>query len=117
MTAGERTPDATEATVPVASMVESIVGCKWSLVLLQLLSDGMSRPSELLRACPDLSHKVLHERLRKMLRFGIAERTETGDKPPLQVDYELTIFGRRFIGILDAVRHLQEDVDRGQIDE
>jgi DNA-binding HxlR family transcriptional regulator len=99
------------ATIPVAAMVESIVGCKWSLRLLDQFADGHSRPSELLRGCPSLSAKVMNERLRKMVRFGIVERTVFGDKPPLEVVYELTPFGRRFMGILDEVRQLQAAID------
>lgn len=99
------------STIPVASMVESIVGCKWSLRLLDQFSAGHSRPSELLRACPSLSAKVMNERLRKMLRFGIVERTVFGDKPPLEVVYALTPFGRRFMRILDEVRQLQAAID------
>lgn len=102
-------------TVPVAAMVESIVGCKWSVRLLQLCAEGQSRPSALLRACPGLSAKVMNERLHKMLRFGIVDRTVQGDKPPLEVDYALTPLGRRFLRIIDAVRELQDAVDRGAI--
>lgn len=101
--------------IPVASMVESIVGCKWSVGLLRLLADGCNRPSALLRASPGLSAKVMNERLRKMLRFGIARRTVRGEKPPVEVEYVLTPFGRRFIRILEEVRRLQEIVDRGTV--
>jgi DNA-binding HxlR family transcriptional regulator len=97
--------------VPVAAMVESIVGCKWSVRLLQLVSEGHTRPSAMLRASPGLSAKVLNERLRKMLRFGILTRTVFGEKPPVEVEYTLTPFGRRFLRILDEVRRLQADVD------
>lgn len=103
--------------IPVASMVESIVGCKWSVGLLRLLADGCSRPSAILRASTGLSAKVMNERLRKMLRFGIVSRTVFGDKPPVEVEYVLTPFGRRFIGIIEEVRRLQEAVDRGAISE
>jgi DNA-binding HxlR family transcriptional regulator len=102
--------------IPVAAMVESIVGCKWSVRLLQLIADGHRRPSALLRACPGLSPKVMNERLRKMTRFGIARRTVFGEKPPVEVEYALTPFGRRFMAILGEVRRLQEAVDRGAID-
>ncbi|MCC6194441.1 MAG: helix-turn-helix transcriptional regulator [Burkholderiales bacterium] len=101
--------------IPVASMVESIVGCKWSVSLLRLAADGTSRPSALQRACPGLSAKVMNERLRKMVRFGIMRRTVAGDKPPVEVDYLLTPFGQRFIELLDDVRRLQQDVDRGGV--
>lgn len=103
------------SSIPVAAMVESIIGCKWSVRLLRLLADGCGRPSALLRACPDLSAKVMNERLRKMIRFSIARRTVFGEKPPVEVEYMLTPFGRRFMGILEEVRRLQEVVDRGAI--
>lgn len=101
--------------VEVATMVESIVGCKWSLSLLRLAADGTSRPSALLRACPGLSAKVMNERLHKLQRFGIVRRTVVGDKPPVEVDYLLTPFGRRFIDLLDEVRRLQRDIDSGSV--
>lgn len=101
------------SAIPVAAMVESIVGCKWSVRLLQLCSDGHRRPSAFLRACPGLSAKVMNERLRKMIRFGILARTVQGEKPPVEVDYVLTPFGRRFLKILDEVRRLQDDIDQG----
>lgn len=108
--------DPTHAPPTVAAMVESIVGCKWSVTLLQHMADDCTRPSALLRACPGLSTKVMNERLRKMTRFGIAARSVHGDKPPVQVDYQLTPFGRRFMGILDEVRQLQEAVDEGGVE-
>lgn len=107
--------EATGSLPSVASMVESIVGCKWSVRLLQLCAEGHARPSALLRACPGLSAKVLNERLRKMLRFGILERVVRGEKPPLEVEYRLTPFGRRFVRILDEVRRLQDAVDAGEL--
>ena len=101
--------------VPVAVQVESILGCKWSIQLLQLVAQGCSRPSAILRACPGLSAKVMNERWRMMIRYGIVRRTVFGDRPPIQVEYALTAFGWRFVGILDEVRRLQEDLDHGTI--
>lgn len=50
-----------------------------------------------------------------MIRFGIVRRVVLGEKPPLEVEYRLTPFGRRFLGILDEVRRLQEAVDHGAV--
>lgn len=97
--------------IPVSAMVETIVGCKWSVRILQLCADGLTRPSAFLRACPGLSAKVMNERWRKMLRLGIVERSVHGAKPPVEVEYRLTAFGQRFLGILEEVRRLQEEVD------
>jgi DNA-binding HxlR family transcriptional regulator len=52
-----------------------------------------------------------------MLRFGIVRRTVSGERPPVEVEYVLTPFGRRFMGIIEEVRRLQEAVDRGAISE
>lgn len=101
--------------IPVAAMVESIVGCKWSVRLLQLCAEDHRRPSAFLRACSGLSAKVMNERLRKMTRFGIVQRTVFGEKLPVEVEYRLTPFGRRFMGILQEIRLLQEAVDHGAV--
>ena len=105
----------TAAEIPVAEMVENIVGCKWSVQVLRVIADSCHRPSAIQRACPGLSANVMNERLRKMLRFGIVQRSVHGEKPPLEVEYRLTAFGERFMGVLDEVRRLQEDVDRAII--
>ncbi|MDZ4257759.1 MAG: winged helix-turn-helix transcriptional regulator [Gemmatimonadales bacterium] len=102
--------------VPVSIMVENVVGCKWSVRILALLADAPARPSAILRACPGLSAKVMNERLSKMSRFGIACRTVHGEKPPVEVEYALTPFGRRFVRIIDEVHQLQNDVDHGDIE-
>jgi DNA-binding HxlR family transcriptional regulator len=52
-----------------------------------------------------------------MTRFGLVQRTVIGDKPPVEVQYSLTAFGRRFMGILDEVHRLQEAVDKGAVSE
>jgi DNA-binding HxlR family transcriptional regulator len=109
-------PESRDAgSIPIAALVESIVGCKWSVRLLQLCAEGHARPSAFLRACPGLSAKVMNERLRKMIRFGIVRRTVFGDKPPIEVEYRLTPFGRRFLGIVEEVRKLQDAIDRGLV--
>ena len=104
-----------EDPIPVASMVESIIGCKWSVRLLRLCTEDHHRPSAFLRACPGLSSKVMNERLRKMTRFGILKRATFGEKPPVEVEYRLTPLGRRFMQILDEVRRLQEAIDNGAV--
>jgi DNA-binding HxlR family transcriptional regulator len=107
--------DPEQSTPSVAEMVESVVGCKWSVQLLRLVAEGHRRPSAILRASPGLSAKVMNERLRKMLRFGILEKVVRGEKPPLEVEYRLTPFGRRFGRIIDEVRKLQTEVDQGRL--
>ena len=100
-----------DQTVSVAAMVESIVGCKWSMSLLGLIASGVVRPSSFLRECSGLSAKVMNERLRKMVRFGLITRTVRGEKPPLEVRYALTPFGSQFVRVLEEIQRLQAQLD------
>lgn len=92
-------------------MVEDIVGCKWSLTVLGLVRDGVVRPGAMEHAVPGLSAKVLNERLRKLVRFGILEKQSYPEIPP-RVEYSLTEFGARFAVILDSVAALDQEFAR-----
>ena len=92
-------------------MVEDIVGCKWSLTVIDHVRNGVRRPGAIEHAVPGLSQKVLNERLRKLVRFGILARTSYPEVPP-RVEYSLTNFGGRFAGILDAIRALEGETSR-----
>jgi DNA-binding HxlR family transcriptional regulator len=100
----------------VAAMVESIIGCKWSLHVLAQIRSGINRPGVLTRSAPGLTTKVLNERLDKMLQFGIIARQAFPEIPP-RVEYTLTPFGERFAEILDAVERLKNDAATGQLAE
>ena len=93
----------------LGSMVESIIGCKWSMIVLQMLREGVNRPGAMERAVPGLTAKVLNERLRKLVRFGIAERKVFPVVPP-HVEYRLTTFGRKFISALRGLEKLQAEL-------
>ncbi len=94
--------------IPVAGMVEDIVGCKWSLTVLRLISTGVSRPGAMQRQVQGLTAKVLNERLRKLARFGIVEREVFAEVPP-RVEYRLSAFGVRFNAVLDQIAALEQE--------
>lgn len=96
----------------VADMLEGVLGCKWSLKVLAMVQQGVNRPGAMTRAAPGLSAKVLNERLRKLCRYGVLERTSFPELPP-RVEYALTPFGRRFAQILDQIAALE--MERGAI--
>ncbi|MFN0133206.1 MAG: winged helix-turn-helix transcriptional regulator [Phycisphaerales bacterium] len=93
----------------VAQMVESIIGCKWSLHVLASVRAGVNRPGAMVRATRGLSTKVLNERLTKMVRFGILQRIAFPEVPP-RVEYRLTSLGARFIGIIEQIESLERDL-------
>ncbi|MDX2144790.1 MAG: helix-turn-helix domain-containing protein [Rhodospirillaceae bacterium] len=93
----------------VKGMVEDIVGCKWSLTVLALVQGGVRRPGAMKHAVEGLSAKVLNERLRKLMRFGILERTSYAEIPP-RVEYRLTPFGTKLGDVLDRINALEEEL-------
>jgi DNA-binding HxlR family transcriptional regulator len=95
----------------VARMVEDIVGCKWSLCVLDLVSRGVVRPGAMQRSFRGLTTKVLNERLKKLTRFGILSRQMYAEIPP-RVEYRLTPFGRRFSRLLDDIEALENSLDQ-----
>lgn len=90
-------------------MVEDIVGCKWSLAVIDLVRRGVCRPGAMEHAIDGLSAKVLNERLRKLQRYGILEKASYPEIPP-RVEYSLTPFGMKFSGLLDQVRQLDAEL-------
>ncbi|WP_461521379.1 winged helix-turn-helix transcriptional regulator [Porticoccus sp.] len=99
-----------DAEKSVGRMVESIIGCKWSLSVLQLLRDGINRPGEMQRQVAGLTTKVLNERLAKLSRYGIIDKTVYPESPP-RVEYNFTEFGRQFLQIIDVVNRIQRELD------
>lgn len=98
------------AAPPVAGMVENIVGCKWSMAVLGMVQQGIHRPGAMEHALPGLSKKVLNERLKKLVRFGILERQAYAEVPP-RVEYRLSPFGRKFARLIRDIEALQRDLD------
>ena len=93
-----------------AAMLEYIVGCKWSIRILTLIRQGVDRPGAITRSIDGLTTKVQGDCLRKMVAFNILTRMAYGEIPP-RVEYKLTVFGQRFVSILDAVAELQHEID------
>lgn len=94
----------------VAAILESILGCKWSLHVLACVRKGINRPGAMERAVPGLTAKVLSERLDKMLRFGILDKHSFPEVPP-RVEYSFTSFGERFLTLIDEVERLQRTLE------
>ncbi|HBC43536.1 MAG TPA: transcriptional regulator [Pseudanabaena sp.] len=91
-------------------MAEDILGCKWSLTVLQLVQQGICRPGLMERSVEGLTTKVLNERLRKLTRYKILQRHAYPEIPP-RVEYHLTAFGEKFVGILDRLAELDEELN------
>lgn len=85
--------------------IAQIMGCKWSVLILDELSEGAQRPSELLKKCPDVAPRVLHRCLNRLERDGLIQK-ETFNEIPPKVEYSLTEQGQSFYSLLKGARDL-----------
>lgn len=90
------------ATEGVESALKMIEG-RWKLVILFHLFGGhVLRFSELERAIPEISQKMLIQQLRQMEADGIVRRVVHPQVPP-KVEYGLTDWGQALCPALDAL--------------
>jgi DNA-binding HxlR family transcriptional regulator len=76
---------------------------RWKLVILfHLFTRPVWRFSELERAIPGVSQKMLIQQLRELERDGVVRRTVYPQVPP-KVEYTLTTLGRALCPALDAL--------------
>jgi DNA-binding HxlR family transcriptional regulator len=71
-----------------------LVGKRWTgAILAVMLQGGPMRFSHIGQAVPDLSDRLLSERMKELEARGIVER-RVGGASPARVEYELTKMGR-----------------------
>jgi len=71
----------------------TLLGKRWSGVILGLLLQGPARFAVLARTIPGISERMLSDRLNELAKAGLIDRTVL-DGPPLGVLYQLTESGR-----------------------
>src|SRR5215469_6901147 len=95
MAADQQTATGTDAKsncCPLYHEAVELVGRRWTGAILQVLMDGPLRFSEVAQAIPELSDRLLSERMKELEARGIVERTVIPG-PPLRVEYSLSQMG------------------------
>jgi DNA-binding HxlR family transcriptional regulator len=78
---------------PLYHEAVELVGRRWTGAILRVLMDGALRFSEIAQAVPELSDRLLSERMKELERRGMVERRVISG-PPLRVEYSLSEMGR-----------------------
>ena len=86
---------------PVATTL-MLIGNKWKIFIIQQLMDRPFRFSELRRAIPGISEKVLTDNLRAMEKDGIITRTVFPEVPP-RTEYALSELGNTMRPIIESM--------------
>ena len=98
-------PDTGAYCCPRYHEAVELVGKRWTgAILYVLLHGGRLRFTEIAQAVPDLSDRLLSERMKELEARGVVARTvESG--PPVRVTYELTDMGRGLEPAVTELRH------------
>lgn len=78
------------------------IGRRWNGAILYVLLSGPCRFNELLASVPNLSDRLLTERLRDLEAAGLVTR-EVQPGPPVRVVYALTEGGRALSDIITSI--------------
>ncbi len=98
----EKTEKGLERVCPVVGKAFNLLGRKWAGLVVHALAGGPRHFCELERGIPEVSARMLAERVRELEGAGIVTRTvHTGT--PVRVVYELTEKGRQLVPIMQGI--------------
>ena len=84
-----------------------IVGRRWSAAILRSMFAGATRFGQIQESIPDLSNRMLSERLKELEAEGIVER-ELIPSTPVRIEYRLTGKGRELGPVVEALSEWAE---------
>jgi DNA-binding HxlR family transcriptional regulator len=93
---------------PLYHEAVELVGRRWTGAILRVLMDGPLRFSEIAQAVPELSDRLLSERMKELEARGIVER-KVMPGPPVRVEYSLSVMGHE---LEPALREIQRWANR-----
>jgi DNA-binding HxlR family transcriptional regulator len=104
---GSRGADACEALSEPLARVMTMLGKRWAGVVLSTLLQGPTYFSDLKRAIPGISDRILNERLLELAELDLVTRTVI-DNAPVRVRYELTEHGAAMRPAIDELTRWAE---------
>jgi|ERR1043166_948818 DNA-binding HxlR family transcriptional regulator len=97
-----RHPEAGGSLCPQFHAAIELIGRRWTGAIIYLLLKSRRRFAELRDAIPEITDRMLSERLQELEHEGVVARTVIPETP-VRVEYSLTKKGRALAGAIDAV--------------
>ena len=104
----KKTSDKEAMVCPRFHQAVELVGRRWTGAILFVLIKGDARFGELKERIPELSDRLLSERLKELEDEGIVER-DVAQERPVCVTYRLTERGRALKPVLASIGRWAED--------
>jgi len=84
-----------------------LIGSRWTGAIIQTLLKGKTRYAQIKAAVPDITDRMLSERLRSLETEGLVTRMVLPESP-VRVEYELTEMGRSLESALKEIGNWAE---------
>lgn len=92
---------------PKYEFAAELLGKKWTGLLILVLLQGPLRFKDIKREIPDMSDRLITERLKELEGKGIVERSVFPEKP-VRVQYQLTSKGEDLEPVINAIQDWAE---------
>ena len=79
-----------------------LLGRRWTGAIIQALLSGAVRFGEIRDAIPELSDKMLSDRLKELEAARVVERV-VYPETPVRIEYRMTPKGQDLVGVMEAV--------------
>lgn len=89
---------ASQEYCPVARTLD-VIGDRWTILVLRDIAHGVTKYSDMLESLRGISPNLLAQRLKRLEKEGVLERSFYSDHPP-RAEYGLTKKGRDLMPVL-----------------
>lgn len=84
-----------------------LLGKKWTGLIIHVLLGGPKRFKEIKMQIPDMSDKMLTDRMKELEALGVVKRS-VYPEIPVRIEYELTLKGKDMESVIEAIQHWGE---------
>ncbi|SEB21496.1 transcriptional regulator, HxlR family [Pedobacter hartonius] len=84
------------------SLTMQVIGGKWKICIIDALRNGPLRPSELFKAIPEATERVINHQIRELLMYKVIDRTIYAEQPP-RSEYFITELGKTVFPLIDSL--------------
>jgi DNA-binding HxlR family transcriptional regulator len=93
---------------PKYEAATEILGKKWTGLIIRVLLGGPKRFKDVKEQIPDMSDRILTERMKELENFGVLKRN-VYPETPVRIEYELTSKGKDLISVIESIQTWAEN--------
>ncbi|WP_221568548.1 helix-turn-helix domain-containing protein [Alkalihalobacillus sp. TS-13] len=97
-----------ESMCPKYEAAIEIIGKKWTGLIIRVLLAGPKRFKDIKRQIPDMSDRMLTERMKELEAVGIVKR-EVYPETPVRIEYKLTDKGTSLKNVISEIQRWSDD--------